>query len=153
MSQPRFFQPGSHAFLQNAVIHDDLDAGGFGLSGGFVMDNAFLEPEARDFEADDVLNDSGDVFGGAEDVDQVDFRVSGEGGVQVGIRFFAEDAVDGRIDGDDAVALGLHEAGDTEGSATLAVGEAHDGDSVGAVEDLANGCLFVHSCSMREINN
>ena len=118
-----------------------------------MVDDAFLEPEARDFEADDVLNDGGDVFGGAEDVDEVDFRVSSEGGVQVGVRFFAEDAVDGRVDGDDAVALGLHEAGDAEGGAALTVGEADDGDSVGAVENLANGCLFVHSCSMREINN
>ena len=65
---------GGHALLQDAMIHDDPDAGGLGPSGGLVVDNAFLEPEARNFQADQVLDDLGHVFGGAKNVDKVDFR-------------------------------------------------------------------------------
>jgi len=138
------FPAGGHAFFQDAVVLDDFDAGGFGPAGRFVVDDAFLEPEVGDFEADDVFDDCGDEGGSAEDVDEVDVRVRGHGGIEGGAGFFAESRVDGGVDGDDAVSLGLHEAGDAEGGAAFAIGEADDGDGAGVGEDFGYGGGFVH---------
>src|SRR6202020_2308668 len=81
---------GGHAFFQDAVVLDDLDAGGFGRGCGFVVTDSFLEPETGNPEADDVSDDCGNVFGGAEDVDEIDVRMGGDGGVEVGVGFFAK---------------------------------------------------------------
>jgi len=139
------FPAGGHALFQDAVVLDYFDSGGLGPAGGFVVDYPFLEPEVRDFEADDVFDDFGDIRGSTEDVDEVDVRMGGNGFVEGGVSLFAEGLFDLRIDGNDAVALRLHEAGDAQGSSAFAVGEANDSDGVDFVEDFGDGRCLVHS--------
>lgn len=62
----------SEAFFEEAVVHDDFDAGGLGFGGGYLVDDTFLKPEVWNFEADDGVDDFGDMLGAAEDVDELD---------------------------------------------------------------------------------
>lgn len=132
------------AFLEEAVVHDDLDAGGFGFGGGFVVNDAFLEPEVGDFEAYDGVDDFGDVLGAAEDVDELNFSgMGGSGGVECGEGRLAERGLNVGVDWENAVALTLDEARDAVAGAAFVIGEADDGDGLGAIEDFLDGFGFV----------
>ena len=147
----RFAGAVGQALFEEAVVHDDFDASGFGFGGGFLVDNAFLQPEVRDFETDDFVDDFGDVLGAAEDVDELDLAgMGGCGGVEVGEGWFSEGRFDIGVDGENAVALALHEARDAVAGAAFVVGEADDGDGLGAIEDFLDGGGFVqgeYSCN------
>ena len=98
---------------EDAAVHDDADVVGFGEGGGFEVADALLDPEVGELEGDHFFDDGGDVLGKAEDVDNVGF--GGESGER-GIDGFAEDGgravgEEGGIDGQDAVAVGLHVGG------------------------------------------
>jgi len=56
-------------FAEDAVVLDAEDAGCAGAGYCFFMDDFILKPQVFDFEADHVIDDGGDEFGGAEDVD------------------------------------------------------------------------------------
>ena len=124
---------------ENAVVLDAFDAGGFGLSDGFVVVDLVLEPEVGDMEADHVLDNGRDVLGGAEDIDQVDLAsFDGYGGLRILKRPVAgqDFAVHGnfaqtRIDGDDAVALRGEIAADVVAGAVSLVAHAQHGDGPG----------------------
>ena len=91
-----------------AAVHDDLEAGGLGLGGGFVVAHAELHPQHLEAEAvlvrDGFARHRERGVGIAEDVDHVDGRRHvGKGGVHL----LAEDRLAGepRVDGMDRVAL------------------------------------------------
>ena len=96
------------------MIHDDAYAGGLRTAGGLFVNDTFLKPEKRDVEADNLVYDGGHIFRRAEDIDEADVRNRRNGGGERGIRRFAERALDEGIDGHDAVAALLHEAGDAK---------------------------------------
>ena len=132
------------ALLEEAVVHDNFDAGGLGFGGGFLVDDAFLQPEVGDLEADDFVDDGGDVLGTTEDVDELNFAgMGGRGGSEVREGGFSERGQDAGIDGKDAIALALDETRDSITGAAFVVGEADDGDGFGAVEDFLDGFGFV----------
>lgn len=86
-----FARAVSQALLEEAVVHDDFYTGGFGFGGGFGVDDAFLQPEIGDFVTDDGVDDFGNEFRAAEDVDELNFAgMCGDRGVEVNESWFAE---------------------------------------------------------------
>jgi len=57
---------------KDAVILDALYAGGFGARDSLLVYDSVLEPEIRDAEANDVVDDGRHIFRGTEYVDEVD---------------------------------------------------------------------------------
>ena len=57
---------------EDAVVLHAFDAGGAGAGYGLVVDDFILQPEIRNAEPDHVVHDGGHMFGGAEDIHQVD---------------------------------------------------------------------------------
>ncbi len=55
----------------DAAVHDDVDAAGFGAGGGFEVDDSLLDPEVLEAECEHLVDDGGNEFGKAEDVDDV----------------------------------------------------------------------------------
>jgi hypothetical protein len=121
--------------LKDAAIHDDLYAGGFGTFGSFFVDDPLLEPEIWDFEADDIINDLRNKFGGAEDVDQVDLSYCCGCGIERGIGRLPKDFGKERIHGNDSVAVPLHVAGYTEAGAIRSIRQANNGNGLGLIQD------------------
>ena len=119
-------------FDEDAAVHDDVDVVLFGFLGGREVDDAELGPEVGELEGDHLVDDVGDEVGEAEDVDDVGaLGEVGEGGVG----FFAEDGIDGGIDGENAVAVLLHVGGDGVAGLDGVVGEADDGEGAGNVRE------------------
>lgn len=58
---PSFGKPKSRHFYRRAVVHDDVEAGFAGGSGGFVVDDAQLHPDGLGAEADGVFDRGGGV--------------------------------------------------------------------------------------------
>jgi len=112
----------------DAAVHDDVDASGFGAGGGFGVDDSLLDPDVFEAEGEHLVDDGGDEFGKAEDVDYVGF--DGEIG-EAGVGLFAEDGLNRWVDGKDAVALLLHVGGDIVAGLVGVFGEADDGDGAG----------------------
>lgn len=104
-------------------------------SRGFVGD-ALLEPEGFGFDGDGGIGDGGNVFGAAEDVDNVD----GMGDVlEAGVGYLAKYFGFVGIDGDDAKAGALEIAGNFVAGAGGIRGEANDGDGFGVEEKVCDG--------------
>ncbi len=72
----------------DAAVHHDVDAACFGTSGSFQIDDSLLDPEVRKAELEHLVDDGGDEFWEAEDVDDVGF--DGEIG-EACVGLFAED--------------------------------------------------------------
>ena len=96
-------------FDHQAVVHDDVDAASFGSGGGFEVDDSLLDPEVFEAELKHLVDDGGDEFREAKDVDDVGF--DGKLG-ETSVGFFAEDFDDGWVDRIDLVAVLLHVGGD-----------------------------------------
>src|SRR5260370_28958625 len=107
----------------DAAVHHDVDAACFGAGGGFLMDDSLLDPEVGKAELEHLVDDGRDELRKAEDIDAVGF--DGEIG-EAGVRFFAEDLLDGGVDGVDLVAALLHVLGDIVAWFCWDLGEADD---------------------------
>src|SRR3984885_1009554 len=65
----------------DAAIHDDMDAASFGAGGSFEVHDSLLDPEVLEAELQHLVDDGGNEFWEAEDVDDVGFdRQVGEAG-------------------------------------------------------------------------
>ena len=104
------------------------------MCGGIVGD-PLLKPERFGVDGDGGIADGRNVFGAAEDIDDVD----GAGGVfQAGIRFFAEDFGFVGVDGDDFVAGALEVGGDLVRGTRGVGGEADYGDGFGGAQEITD---------------
>jgi len=137
---------------EDAAVHDDMDAGGFGALGGFGAADAQLDPEIAEAEGDHFVNNGRDGLRQAEDVDDV--GLGGERGErrEAGL---AEDLRERGVDGEDAVALALHVGRDVVAGLGWVPGKADDGDGAGLrcvrgeAEHVAEGGGFVHAQAPR----
>lgn len=100
------------------------------------MGDFLLEPEDSGVDGDGGVGNRGNVFGAAEDVDDIHWF----GDVfEAGIGFRAEDVRFVGIDGDDFIASGLEVGRDFVGGATRIGGEADDGDGFGGAKEVGDG--------------
>ena len=121
---------------EEAGVFDDGETGGAGFFGGRGVRDALLEPEDFGVDGDGGIGDGRNVFGTAEDINDVD----GFGNVfKAGVGFLAEDFGFVGVDGDDFVADGLEVGGDFGGRTARIGGQADDGDGFGGAEEVANG--------------
>ncbi len=58
--------------LVEAAIHHNLDARSLSQSGRLIVDHAFLQPEVRDLQSDDIVDDTWNKLRSAEDIHQID---------------------------------------------------------------------------------
>jgi hypothetical protein len=144
-------------FDEEAGVFDGEEAGGAGgfASGG--VDDAELEPDSFGMDGDGGVDDGRDLFGAAEDVDDVD----GAGDVfEAGIGFLAEHFPFVGIDGNDAIANVL-EVGSNFVAGTGGVGrKADNGDGFGEAEKVEDGIgergevigeVEFHRCWMKSV--
>jgi hypothetical protein len=123
-------------FDEEAGVFDDEEASSAGFFGGDGVSDAQLKPQSFGFDGDGGIGYGRNVFGAAEDVDDID----GMGDdFQAGIGFFAEDFGFVGVDGNDAVAGGLEVGGDFVGRTAGIGGEADDGDGFGGAEEIGDG--------------
>src|SRR5271170_1723011 len=120
----------SAVFDHDAAVHDDVDTAAFGTVGGFEVDDSLLHPEIGQAELEHLVDDGGDEFRKAEDVDDVGF--DGEIGER-GVGPFAEDLGNGGVDGVDFVAVLLHVLGDVVAGFGWNFREADDRDGARGV--------------------
>jgi len=103
-AEPADFAEEAAVLDLGAAVLDDVEAGGFGLGGGFVVADAELQPEDLGTDPDRGVGDGGDVGGFPEDLDHV-------GGLRQGFEALVDGAAEdflarvARVDGVDLVAL------------------------------------------------
>ena len=99
------------------------------------MGDLLLEPESFGLNGDGGIGDGRDVFGAAEDIDDVD----GFGNVfDAGIGFLTEDFGFVGVDGDDFVAGGLQVGGYFVGGASGIGGEADHRNGLGLAQEIGD---------------
>ena len=123
-------------FDEEAGVFDNGKASGEGFFGGSGIFDSLLEPQDFRFDGNGGICDRGDVFGAAEDVDDV----NGNGYVfKAGVGCFAENFGFVGIDGNDFVAHGLEIRGNAKRRAQGVGREADDGDGFGVFEYVGYG--------------
>jgi hypothetical protein len=123
-------------FDGEAGIFDDGETGGASFFSGGGVGDVLLEPENFGADGDGGIGDGRDLFGAAEDVDDVD----GFGNIfEARVGFDAEDFGFVGIDGNDFVADGLEVGGDSVGRAQGIRGETDDSDGFGGAEHFGDG--------------
>jgi hypothetical protein len=122
-------------FYEKARVFDYQEAGGAGFFCGGGVGDSLLEPERFGVDGDGGIGDRRNVFGAAENIDNVD---GARGVFETGIGFFAEDLGFVGVDGDDFVPGGLEVGSDFVGRARGVGGEAHYGDGFGGAHKVAN---------------
>src|SRR5579863_920636 len=123
--------PGEHlpVLFKDAPVHDDFEAGGAGLSGGFVVHYALLHPDAPGADANGRIHDLRHAFRPAEDIDDVDVyrdlfqRCPG---------LLSQNLTLIGVHRNDSVATRLHVLGDAVARTRAAAGEAHHRDRFSA---------------------
>ena len=138
-------------FHEKTGVFNDEEAGCAGLGGGFGVGNPQLEPECFGANGDGRVNDPRNIFGAAEDVDDVD----GDGYVfEACVGFFTKDLGFVGVDGDDGIAGALKVGGDFVRRAHRIRRESHDGDRLGGTKQVGDAVeRLVHSRSMTETGN
>jgi hypothetical protein len=123
-------------FHEKAGVFDDREAGGVSFRGCRGVGNSLLEPEDFGADGDGGVREQGNIFGAAEDVDDVD----GFGNVfEARVGSLAEDFGFVGIDGNDLVPGGLEVGGDGVGGTETIGGEADDGDGLQGAKDVGDG--------------
>jgi hypothetical protein len=125
----------SFVFYEKAGVFDYQEAGGAGSFCGGEVGDPLLEPERFGVDGDGGIGDRRNLFGAAENIDNVD---GARGVFETGIGFFAEDFGFVGVDGDDFVPGGLEVGGDFVGRARGIGGEADYGDGFGGAHKVAN---------------
>ena len=59
-------------FLENAQIHDDLNARAAGFCGGLLVNHALLQPDGGDFQSYGFVNDFRDKFRATKYIKDID---------------------------------------------------------------------------------
>ncbi len=122
-------------FDQQTSVFDRDESGGAGFFRGRGIFNALLEPKKLCANVDSTLCDRRNVFGTAENVNQIHFFWDI---FQAGIRFFAQDFGFVGIYRDDAIAGRLQILGYTK-TRTHGIGrEANDGNGLGVTKDIGD---------------
>jgi len=121
-------------FDKEAGVFDDDEACGAGLFRGGRVGNSLLEPEDSGANGDGRIGDGRNVFGAAEDIDDVD-RLRNV--LEAGVGFLAEDLGFVGIDRDDFVADGLKIGSDFMGWAAGIGRKTDDGNGFGFPKDLS----------------
>jgi len=122
--------------LQNTGVHDDDKPGAASAFGGFVMDNAFLHPNGRRSDANSGFDDIGNEFGPAENVDDVDALANV---FQTWVTPLAQHRTLIGIDGNDAVADGLHVFGHAVARAVAFARKTHNRDCAAVLQRVRDG--------------
>jgi hypothetical protein len=104
-----------------------------GFCGGWGVFYAELEPKDFGFDGDGGIGYRRNIFGAAEDVNDVD-RIGDV--FEAGIGFFAEDFGFVGIDGNDAIADGLEVGSDCVAGTGGIRGETDYGDGFGGAEEV-----------------
>ena len=103
-------------FHLDTAIHHDFEAAGFGNLGGFVADDAQLQPQPFSANGDGLLGNGRTFIGRAEDIYQIYRFGDAE---QVGVGFFTQDFGGARVDGNNTIPLVLLVGGDEVGRPLL----------------------------------
>jgi hypothetical protein len=123
-------------FDEETSVFDDQETGGAGFFGGCRVGDFLLEPEGFGFDSDSGVGHGRDIFGAAENVDDVDgFRdvfETRKGFMAQHFRFVG-------IDGDDAIARRLEVGCDLVRGARRIRRQTNHGDGFGIAEEIGNG--------------
>jgi hypothetical protein len=123
-------------FDEGAGVFDNEETGQTGFFGGGRIFDAELEPNDFGADSDGGFDNRWNVFGAAENVDEVD----GLGDVfEAGIGFLAEHFPFIGVDGNDAISGRLQVGGDLVAGPSGIRREANDGDGLGLAENVGNG--------------
>jgi hypothetical protein len=122
---------------EDAGVFDYEQAGGAGFCGRGGIGDSLLHPDYFCADYDGTVDDGGDVFGAAKNVDDFDV-VRWRDVFETRVGFFAEDFCFVGIYGDDAEAGGLHVLGDAEAGARGPGRQAYDGDGFVVFQDVSD---------------
>jgi hypothetical protein len=139
---------------EDAVVLDAFDPGGFCLGDGFIVLHAILQPEIGDVETNHIIDDRRNVFGGAEDIDEIDLAAfysdSRHSVFQSGVACedFAvdDDFAQRRVDGDHPITVPYEVVGDVVAGAPGLVADADNGDGLGIFQHFIDdgAAVFAH---------
>jgi hypothetical protein len=127
-------------FNQDAGVFDYEEAGGAGFRGGVWVFDSLLHPDYFCADGDGAVHNRRNVFRAAKDVDNFDVRGFRDV-FKTRIGFFAEYFGFVGIDGDDAIAGGLHVLGDAKTWASGIGREADYCDGFVVFEDVGDGVI------------
>jgi hypothetical protein len=124
-------------FDEDAGVFDYEEAGGAGFGGGVLVFDSLLHPDNFCADGDGAVNDWGNVFGAAKNIDNFDVLRFWDV-FEAWVRFFAEDFGFVGIYRDDAIAGRLHVLGDAKTGASGIGREADDRDVFVVFEDVGD---------------
>ena len=128
---------------EDAVVLDALDAGRLGAGDRLVMDDAVLQPEIGNPQANHLVHDARHMLGGTEDVDQVDLR-NGLSSFKIGVTGLAVDLLEHRVDRQHPVTVLGQVAADVVAGAIGLVAHAEDSDGAGGAKHFVDEMRIVH---------